>query len=190
MVGNLVKKNSKSIRGFNLIEIAIVLAVIGVIVGGVYVAASSVYENNRKQTAQTQLLNIVNNIRQLHSGQSSIDTAFNTASAINANAVPADMVSGTTANSPYGSVVIAAPSTSTFSVQFQDLSKSSCIEMVSRIAGSSISATSMGVTSITVASSNYTTAGGTIPITVTTLTSACSATATANDVTMVFNIRT
>ena len=49
--------------GFNLIEAAIVLGIVGLIVGGIWAAASSAYENMRQQTASKQLLSLVGNIR-------------------------------------------------------------------------------------------------------------------------------
>ena len=57
----------KSKSGFNLIEIAIVLAVIGLVIGGIYIAAGAVSENSKQRTLQKQILTIVNNVRTIYS---------------------------------------------------------------------------------------------------------------------------
>ncbi len=57
----------KSKSGFNLIEIAIVLAVIGLVIGGIYIAASAVNENFKQEKLQKQVLTIVNNVRTIYS---------------------------------------------------------------------------------------------------------------------------
>ncbi len=52
-------------RGFTLTEIAIVLGIIGIILGAIWAAAGMVYENNRTKTATTEALAIVNNWRSI-----------------------------------------------------------------------------------------------------------------------------
>src|SRR5450755_2463049 len=45
--------------GFNLIEAAIVLGIVGLIVGGIWAAAGAAYEGMRQQNASKQLLSLV-----------------------------------------------------------------------------------------------------------------------------------
>ena len=52
-------------HGFNLVEAAIVLGVVGLVIGGIWVAASSVKENNNRQRALTQILQVAENTRNL-----------------------------------------------------------------------------------------------------------------------------
>jgi type II secretory pathway pseudopilin PulG len=54
-------------RGFTLTEAAIVLGIVGLILGAVWVAANSVYNNMRLRTANEQLLTIAQNVRNLMS---------------------------------------------------------------------------------------------------------------------------
>ena len=50
-------------RGFTLTELALVLSIVGLVLGGVWVAASALYENMRLNKASTHLITIVQNIR-------------------------------------------------------------------------------------------------------------------------------
>jgi prepilin-type N-terminal cleavage/methylation domain-containing protein len=62
-------------RGFTLTEIAIVLGIIGLILGSIWVAAASVYQNLRVSKTQTLMLAAVQNIRSLYaSGNTTGDT--------------------------------------------------------------------------------------------------------------------
>ena len=58
-------------RGFTLTELAIVLGIMGVILGAIWTAASMVYANMKVKNAQTQAIEIVNNFRELWTGQQS-----------------------------------------------------------------------------------------------------------------------
>jgi prepilin-type N-terminal cleavage/methylation domain-containing protein len=63
----------KDKRGFTLTEIAIVLGITGLIIGGIWVAASSVYNNMRVAKASTELLTITQNIRSLYASSFTVD---------------------------------------------------------------------------------------------------------------------
>lgn len=92
---------SRSIsRGFTLTEIAIVLAIVGIILGAIWAAAAMVYENNRTKQAHEQMLTIINNWRSIY-GSRKVDIADwtnITDMTANANFSPSEMfaASGTT----------------------------------------------------------------------------------------------
>ncbi|MGB4102270.1 MAG: hypothetical protein WBK91_10250, partial [Alphaproteobacteria bacterium] len=61
-------------KGFNLIEAAIVLGIVGLVVGGIWVAATSVYANLRSKRATDELLAVAQNVRALYATSSSLGT--------------------------------------------------------------------------------------------------------------------
>ena len=178
-----IKNIRRSNSGFNLIEIAIVLAVIGIIVGGIYVAASSVYENNRKQKVQTQMLTLVQNIRAAYTGQPAFSGAFTEANAIAGGMAPADMVNGTALFSPYGAVTISGTTATTlFYIEFADLSAGACTDMVTKTGATQQTINSLGVSAIAIGGTAQT-----LPVSVQTAATACAA---GNvDVRVTFNLR-
>jgi len=64
---------SKRRRGFTLTEIAIVLGIIGLILGAIWVAAASVYGNMRISTANTELLQVAQAVRSLYATSGTTD---------------------------------------------------------------------------------------------------------------------
>ena len=68
----LLRSNSKAIAhktrmGFNLIEAAIVLAVVGGVIGGIWVSAAAVYENHKVNKTVEGLALVADNIQRLFS---------------------------------------------------------------------------------------------------------------------------
>lgn len=178
-----MKKNVNK-RGFNLIEIAIVLAVIGLVIGGIYVAASSVTENQRKQKAQSQLLTIVQNMRAVYANQIWTTTAPTAPVLYNARVMPADVVPDSTTNpatftGAFGAVSITAPDANNFGVSLAGLPKGACIDLITKNFGTAQQTDQIGLTNIT----NGTNAVGT-PYTPATANTACAA---ATNNTLIFN---
>lgn len=64
----LFPNHDKSRRGFNLIEAAIVLGVVGLIIGGIWVAASAVQESRRQSRFLEQVTQIIPAIRKTFQG--------------------------------------------------------------------------------------------------------------------------
>lgn len=87
-------------RGFTLTEIAIVLGIIGIILGAIWAAAAMVYENNRTKQAREQSLAVINNWRSIY-GSRHVDVADGTDITyltVNNGFEPVDMIPSTTAN--------------------------------------------------------------------------------------------
>ena len=57
-----ISASRKYALGFNLIEAAIVLGVIGLIIGGIWVAAAAINENLKVNRTITGVMTIINNV--------------------------------------------------------------------------------------------------------------------------------
>ncbi len=94
--------------GFNLIEAAIVLGIVGLVVAGIWAAASAAYENMRQQSSSRNLLAMAQNIKNFYanSGLSQLPAAAITATALIQNGlVPREFIANANTNivHPWGS---------------------------------------------------------------------------------------
>lgn len=146
---SLGKQNVRQQRtGFTITEIAIVLAIIGIILGGIFVAANAVYQTVALNTAQTELTQISQGIRSLYATQSVIDTAANgtpeTATLIAANAIPTNMINGAVAVGPWSGSSVAVYSAQkvggglgdSFQISYSGLSHQVCVAFAPSVIGS------------------------------------------------------
>jgi prepilin-type N-terminal cleavage/methylation domain-containing protein len=140
-------------RGFTLTEIAIVLGIIGLILGAIWVAAAAVYNNLRVSKATTELIRISQGIRGLYAtsavADSTIDMTYSAAGShaqgagstyIQASIFPSDMVSGTgpytIANAWTGDTDVVATLTTggtlgdSFAVEFDKVPQNACITFI------------------------------------------------------------
>lgn len=154
---SMINRKAKRQRGFNLVEAAIVLGVVGLVIGGIWVAAAAVQSNLRKSDASKGLIQIVQNVRNLYYGQTPTVTANITTQLINANALPGNMINGTAGVNPWnGSVTvsIAGASFDQVDVLFGSVPRDGCIELTSR--NTNIS-TGVGLSQILINSTTVTT---------------------------------
>ncbi|MDR3449936.1 MAG: type 4 pilus major pilin [Alphaproteobacteria bacterium] len=141
-------------QGFTLTEIAIVLGIIGLILGAIWVAASAVYNNQKVGKGTTQMLNIVQGIRSLYSTSSTTglaDATDMTFSICSAGVFPSDMIPsagcGTSAapgtiNDPWnGSTTVASTSVAVaatgdaFIVKMAGVPTSACTALMTSLGG-------------------------------------------------------
>ena len=64
---------NKARRGFNLTEMAIVLGVISIIIGGIWAAAGAVGKDVKQEQFSEQLFNMVKNIRGAYMGKATVE---------------------------------------------------------------------------------------------------------------------
>lgn len=181
-------------RGFTLIEIAIVLTIVGLVIGGIWLAASTVLNNNKKSEMARQVIQIVQNTKNLFANQTGANpaTGFTQANARTAGIFPAGMVVGNFVRHPF------ATSTTADSVTVNGtggnqitliigtgagavaLPQDACIELVTRVA------TQENFSRYGIASVNGLTAGTNVNA----LAATCSGGAAPanNPVTIVFNV--
>jgi type II secretory pathway pseudopilin PulG len=129
--------------GFNLIEAAIVLGIVGLIVGGIWAAAGAAYENMRQQNASKQLLALVQGIRGFYA-QSPTDVIETDIGKLNdLGVLPADMVIDAggvkSLRHQWGGAVTIEDTTATYSiasfkVNFLNMKKDACRNFLTRSA--------------------------------------------------------
>ena len=81
--------------GFTLTELAIVLGIIGLILGAIWTAASKVYANNRVTKSVNEVLAVVGSVRNTYAGRGVVSAAPSvelTSAGVNFGWFPSDMV--------------------------------------------------------------------------------------------------
>ncbi len=141
---SVTAKNKK--RGFTLTEIAIVLGIVGLILGAIWVAAAAVYTNMRISNSNRHLLVITQNVRSLFATSTITGSADGviTTSLIPAGVFPTDLASATSTivNSAWSGATIdvySATITQTgdaFQVQFEGIPPQGCINLLTAATGS------------------------------------------------------
>ncbi len=198
----LVKKMMpRSMRGFTLTEAAIVLGIVGLILGAIWVAAAAVYNNLRVSTTSNQLLQMVQSIRSIHATQNTIDTALaGTAGAVliaRTGGMPKDMLDSptnpTTVRNVWNGLVELASANSagvagdSFTITFPGVPQSACSDLLTRNTGAG---RDTGLFSAGANGTLYTQAAGNFPVSVTNAVGACSVTAAAgNTLTFTFMLK-
>jgi competence protein ComGC len=93
-------------KGFNLVEAAIVLGVVGLVIGGIWATASAVMENHKINTFASAVVNIVHASRQTftiadYPATTGSDNNVTTA-LIKTGAIPATLANGNDGRTPWG----------------------------------------------------------------------------------------
>jgi hypothetical protein len=126
-------------QGFNLIEAAIVLGIVGLVVAGVWVAASAAYESLKSQNTAKGLLAISQNLKNMYANIPTTTALDTMANLIAANAIPADWQNGTAAaKSPYGGAFTVGGTVSAATLTIAALTKDQCITLTTRVANSGV----------------------------------------------------
>jgi len=179
-------------KGFTLTEIAIVLGIIGLILGAIWVAASSVYSNQKVAKANTEQLTIAQGVRSLFAtasttGAADVTTiagaAAGTTAMCNAGVFPLDIVTACATpavGNPwvagsatagtfflYGSIT-AAGAGDAFVVTMTGVPQAACIAMLSGGSGQGAYWGGVGLPASPLAANN-------MPMTVATASAACAA---------------
>lgn len=134
---SMMQRQSRKTRGFTLTEIAIVLGIIGLILGAVWAAASSVYLNMRVSTTSTQLLQMAQGIKSLYATTQTMGTAGTvTGNALAAaGALPSDLVKNSNGtysvlkNAFGGNVTITNSDETNFTIEFDNVPKQACAKL-------------------------------------------------------------
>lgn len=126
-------------RGFNLVEAAIVLGVVGLVIGGLWVAASSVMFNRKLSATQAGILYSAKEAERIFSiklDQVGRDNTIMDPAAIRSGVAPKDWVSGTNITHPFGGQVTyetdnAEPAGwGSFAISLYSLTVPQCIQIL------------------------------------------------------------
>lgn len=137
------KQRTPSIRrrqGFTLSELAIVLGIAGIALGGIWTAYSTVSQSNKANQAAQDILQIASNIRSMYVGASQIPAGASFAGLIAANAIPSNLVTGpASATNAWGGIVTVylppgGMGNRTFRVAFYSIPNNTCIQIASKLA--------------------------------------------------------
>lgn len=132
----------KTRMGFNLIESAIVLGVVGLVIGGIWYAAAAMYENYKVNKTINDIALIVKNVQELISirDAESIGNAVNiTTTLIKAGVFPETWVNENNVINPFGAIAevlnLAQPAgaSTRFFIRFYGIPQSSCIKLTVKI---------------------------------------------------------
>ncbi len=137
------KRLEQQKKGFTLTEIAIVLGIMGLVLGAIWVAASGVYNNQRVNTAATTVMQTVQGIRSLYATSSTtgVGQVNITTQLINAGALPSNIVSGATTAGPFPGGFTAVASNGDagggngFVISMSGATRAACINLLTQIGG-------------------------------------------------------
>ena len=147
-------------RGFTLTEIAIVLGIIGLILGAIWVAAAAVYNNMRVATANTELLQITQGLRAMYATSSTVDPGANmpgNLTYVHSGVFPTNALNlgtpsaSTSALNPWSGNIYIAASTfnianDSFAVAFDAIPSQACITLLTSSTGQGRDPGMFGVT--------------------------------------------
>ncbi len=182
----------KRAGGFTLTEAAIVLGIVGLILGAIWVAAGAVYENLRVSTTSNQLLQIAQSIRAMHATQNVVDANIDALLVARAGGMPSDMITRdsngavTAVRDVWGGDVSIAATTynvtnDSFSVTFTEVPQSACSNLLMRNTGT-------GRDTGLIGAGNSVSTTTSFPLVLSSAVAACSSTAAAGN-TVVFTFR-
>lgn len=129
--------------GFNLIEAALVLGVVGLIIGGIFAAWGTVSSQQRVRKAAEMTTTIVAQIRSAYASRTTFD-ATDVANAgqvftnalIAANLIPADLVVSGYVKNPWNGNILVSPDASGMNIVFDNINLADCKKLTSNVLGS------------------------------------------------------
>ena len=125
--------------GFNLIEAALVLGIVGLVIGGIFAAWGNVESQQRIRRAADMTTTIVQQIRTTYAARTTFDAtdtasgATFTAALIAANLIPVEYLSGTNLMNPWGGTTLITPNTTGMNVSYSTVKKADCLKLANNM---------------------------------------------------------
>lgn len=136
-----LRRQKTGIRGFTLTEIAIVLAIVGLVLGAIWVAAKSVMDSNRADQAVQDISTMAANMRSTFLAVNTFSAGSKTdatTAMITAGIIPNSLVSSATSakNAWEGKVIIYQTSTDNrhFRISYLNTPPDACFRIASQLA--------------------------------------------------------
>ncbi|MFZ1493775.1 MAG: type 4 pilus major pilin [Candidatus Competibacter denitrificans] len=122
-------------RGFSLIEAAIVLAVVGLVLGGIWVAAAAMYETYKVNKTVEDIALIVKKTQNLISirDAEAVGNTHIIQTLYAADVFPKYWISGTSVINPYFGVVGVYSLQYRFDLTLQSVNKTACVKLIVKI---------------------------------------------------------
>lgn len=122
-------------RGFTLVEASIVLGVVGLVIGGIWMASSELRLSQKVNTAQDEILSVVQHARSLYSSGHIADPGEEVQGVfINMGVFPKQMVSGSNVVSPWDTTVSVSVADDQLDLAFADIPKAACVKLAMGLA--------------------------------------------------------
>lgn len=130
----MLRRKTRARRGFNLIEAAIVLGVVGLVIGGIWVAAAAVSENMKVNDTLNGVATTANNVQRLISfADATVMNEDITPDVIDTGIFPTDWVANGSITHPFNGAVTFKNLHDSFVVRLWDIPKSACIKITSKL---------------------------------------------------------
>lgn len=146
----------KSQRGFSLIEAAIVLAIVGLVIGGIWVAAAAVMDKLKLNDAIKGINFTVSKTQNLFTLQAAAAIGSNmiTSTLGDAGGLPADWITGGNfAKFPLGKSIAVYNGMGWFNILLDGVPKKACIGLITRISALSLKTSTLATGHIVVSPS-------------------------------------
>lgn len=122
-------------KGFSLIEAAIVLGIVGLVIGGIWIAASAVQEKNRQSVTVGHVGQIADNVRRVFAGivVNPLGETLHTQADLLPTIYPADVLSSSAPKNPWGGGYQTSIASDRVVITIAGLSKSTCTNLGPRL---------------------------------------------------------
>ena len=168
-------------RGLTLMEVAMVLAIIGIVIAAALLYFNTANTSQKIVSALGQVAQIQQSVRTLYSGQSDY-TGLTTALIAGSEALPASMTNGTSITHSFNGAVTVVENANprNFTITFAGFPSDACTQMLTKDLGRGlVSASSSAVPALVVQPN--------LPMNLTVATAACATAGNANDIIWTFN---
>ena len=150
---NLSSSSSNAVgqpcKGFSLIEAAIVLGVVGAVIGTIWVSAAAMYENHKVNKTVEGIFSTARNIQNLISIRDANvigESVYITSELIAADAFPKDWVNGSGVKHPFGGYIsiLNQLTNEKFGMYFGGIPQQVCVKLVVQVSSIGAMAGSRG----------------------------------------------